>query len=135
MTIMSVATMVATAEPAPRRALLVEDDADVRQILTAYLELEGLGVIAAGDGIEGLERAAREQPDLIVTDVAMPRMDGLTMVRRLREQAARVPVLVISGNAEPANAAAAGGTAFLPKPLALSVFRSTVQRLLAGVAA
>jgi DNA-binding response OmpR family regulator len=66
------------------RALVVEDSSTIAAIVKHYLELEGFDVLVAADGIAGLETARREQPDLIVTDMNLPGMDGLDMVRALR---------------------------------------------------
>jgi CheY-like chemotaxis protein len=121
-----------------RTALVVEDDVNVRAVLAAMLALEGLGVIVAGDGAEGLARAEHDQPDLIVTDVAMPCMDGLTMVRRVRESLGRqVPTVVVSGHAEldlPADLCGER-VRFMSKPLVLDDFRDLVRGLLSPPAA
>jgi len=66
------------------RALIVEDSSTIAAIVKHYLELEGFDVLVATDGIAGLETARRELPDLIVTDMNLPGMDGLDMVRALR---------------------------------------------------
>ena len=66
------------------RALIVEDSSTIAAIVKHYLELEGFEVLVATDGLAGLATARRERPDLIVTDMNLPLMDGLDMVRALR---------------------------------------------------
>ena len=66
------------------RVLVVEDDATVAEVVTRYLEREGYTVRAVGDGLEALEIAASQPPDLVVLDVMLPGIDGLEVCRRLR---------------------------------------------------
>ena len=65
--------------------LIVEDEESQRKILSDYLNKRGFDTIEARDGVEGLEVAISKHPDLILLDVRMPRMDGMTMMHRLRE--------------------------------------------------
>ena len=76
--------------------LLVEDDPDKRQLLAVALEMAGYNVQTANDGVEGLLAVESHQPDLIVTDVMMPKMDGYEMVRRVRANPATrfIPVII-----------------------------------------
>lgn len=69
------------------RALVVEDSRTVACLMKHYLQLEGFEVLLAADGTIGLETARRERPSVIVTDLNMPGMDGLEMVRALRADA------------------------------------------------
>jgi len=69
----------------PKKILVVEDDPDARELLRSILTLAGLNVVLARDGEEGLERAREVSPDLVITDISMPRLDGLGLIRRLRE--------------------------------------------------
>jgi CheY-like chemotaxis protein len=119
-----------------RRALLVEDDEAVRQVLSAFLQIDGIGVIEAVDGMDGLERACADCPDLVVTDIMMPRMDGITLLHRLREHDASrsVPVLLISGHSDPPVPieSTIGPVGFVNKPVSLGNFLAEVKRLLAA---
>jgi diguanylate cyclase (GGDEF)-like protein len=76
--------------------LLVEDDEDKRQLLKVALEMAGYNVQTATDGVEGLLAVESHQPDLIVTDVMMPNMDGYEMVRRIRANPSTrfIPVII-----------------------------------------
>lgn len=88
----------------PRERILVVDDSySTREIERSILELENYQVTTASDGIEGLERAKEHQFDLIITDVNMPRMDGVKFVEQLRQQAAykETPVVVVSTVEDP----------------------------------
>lgn len=82
----------------PPRILVVEDSDDNRRLLSIYLGREGYEVIEACDGVEGLESALRLSFDLICSDVQMPRMDGYTLCRQLKEnpQTERVPIILIT---------------------------------------
>jgi two-component system chemotaxis response regulator CheB len=81
------------------RVLVVDDSAVVRQALTHLLTRVGMAVTAASDPIIAQDKIARERPDVIVLDIEMPRMDGLTFLRKLMAEAP-IPVVVCSGLAE-----------------------------------
>ncbi|GEJ58402.1 protein-glutamate methylesterase/protein-glutamine glutaminase [Anaeromyxobacter diazotrophicus] len=89
------------ASPAPPRVLVVDDSAVVRQVLTAILSSAGMQVEVAGDPLIAMERMARQRPDAVVLDIEMPRMDGLTFLRRLMSADEPVPALICSSLAGP----------------------------------
>lgn len=78
--------------------LVVEDEDALQLVLKDVLTVEGYDVILANNGIEGLEMALRDHPDLILLDILMPKMDGLEMLKNLRsdEWGKRVPVIVLT---------------------------------------
>jgi len=78
--------------------LLVEDDPLVSQMYTRRLEKEGIEVILASDGIEGLEKLKSEKIDLVLLDIMMPKMNGYEMLKRVREnpQTRDMPVMVLT---------------------------------------
>ncbi|MGB2580090.1 MAG: response regulator [Minisyncoccia bacterium] len=78
--------------------LVVEDEEPLRMVLKDVLTVEGYGIIEAKNGIEGLDMALREHPDLILLDILMPKMDGLEMLKKLREDewGRKVPVIVLT---------------------------------------
>ena len=84
-----------TARPA--RILTIDDEALVREILTAYLEDSGFEVIQAGDGQTGIDLIGREQPDLVLCDLRMPGMDGLQVLATVTRDFPELPILVVSG--------------------------------------
>jgi len=76
----------------------VDDFDDTRLLLRTWLERRGFGVVEAEDGIEAVQRAQTESPDLIIMDMEMPRMDGLSATRRIRQLAALMttPIVAVS---------------------------------------
>jgi two-component system, cell cycle response regulator DivK len=107
--------------PIHRKVLIVDDDRDARELFTFVLEDAGATVALAEDGVTGLRAALERQPDLVLTDIAMPRMDGINMVRRLREQECTrtIPVVAITGHVVadlPERAREAGCAEVVPKP-------------------
>jgi DNA-binding response OmpR family regulator len=84
---------------APPRVLVVDDDANVSEVVTRYLEREGFAVEAVGDGVTALDRALAEPPDLVVLDLMLPGLSGLEVCRRLRAMAP-VPVIMLTAKGE-----------------------------------
>lgn len=80
---------------AENRILVIDDDPEVAQILTAILKPQGFTIYQASDGKEGLKKAYELHPDLVVLDVSMPLMDGWEVCRRLREMS-NVPILMLT---------------------------------------
>ena len=109
--------------PAPK-VLVVDDEAAIRDLLEDVLQEEGYAVRCAADGLAALAEAERDPPDLVVADVAMPRLDGLGLLGRLRERGDRPPFVFVSAAR---SVPQAPGVAFVPKPFDL-------DRLLAAVA-
>ena len=82
-----------------RRILLVEDDKEIREGIEIFLRGQGYRVFQAADGVKGLEILEREEIHLAIVDIMMPRMDGVTMVIRLREHY-DFPVIFLSAKSE-----------------------------------
>jgi DNA-binding response OmpR family regulator len=80
----------------PVRILVVEDDEEIAQVLQRSLRMEGYEVKLAGDGVRGLEEAHAFLPDLIVLDLGLPRLDGVDVAKRLREDGDEVPILMLT---------------------------------------
>lgn len=109
--------------------LVVDDDESIGNILHEYLQDEGFRVLVARDGNEALRRAHAERPDVIISDVLMPRLDGyglLEQVRRSPELSA-IPLVLMS--CIPPRAAQERPNAFLRKPFDLGVLLSLVCRM------
>ncbi len=123
----------ASMRPERKRILIVEDDTGALSAL-AYALGARYDVVVARDGVEGAEVAAKSPPDLIITDVTMPRLDGIGMVRRIREQqAAKVPVIFVSALDSPMAVVAgiaAGARHYLTKPLDLNDLEKRIVRVL-----
>jgi CheY-like chemotaxis protein len=103
------------------KVLVVEDNFDARKVLRAILEHEQLEVVEAADGIEGLERAESESPDLVITDISMPRLSGREMIGRLRKspEHKHLPILAITayGIERAMDAIKAGASRALARPV------------------
>lgn len=112
----------------PRAVLIVERDPAMRTLQRFFLERAGLAVEFADDGPSALARARQAPPLVVVTEILVPGLDGLTLCRRLHEDTAtaHVPVIVFSILAAAARAAEAGAHAFLRKPLVESTFVAAV---------
>lgn len=119
-----------------RRTVLVVDDApDMREIYGSYLGHHGFGVFTAPDGHEAVELALAHRPDVIVMDLAMPRLNGITAVHRLKQDARtrRIPVIILTGYAFRAiqqGALEAGADVFLTKPCLPEDLEQHVRALL-----
>jgi CheY-like chemotaxis protein len=119
--------------PDERVILIAERDQNVRELQQFFLQKAGFAVEFADDGQAALERARSNPPALVVTEILIPRVDGLALCRRLREdpRTAAVPVIVFSILSAAARAAEAGASAFLRKPLVESIFVAAVNDLVA----
>ena len=128
----------ATGAPASREGraliLVVERDRHVRELEAHFLNEAGFAVQFAADGVAALEQVRRTAPDLVVTEVLVPRLDGLALCRTLKAdpRTAHVTVLVFSILAAGGRAREAGADAFLMKPLAERRLVDTVRQLLAA---
>ncbi|HZQ27165.1 MAG TPA: response regulator [Acidimicrobiales bacterium] len=101
--------------------LVVDDDPVIQKLLQVNFEMEGYVVITAGDGVEGLERARADRPDIIICDIMMPRMDGLEVTRTLKgdPDTAPIPIVLLSAKAQQADVnagEATGANAYVTKP-------------------
>jgi two-component system, cell cycle response regulator DivK len=118
----------------PSKILIVEDNADSRDMLTTVLAAEGYEVITAEDGRAGLELALAEHPNIILTDIQMPNLDGVEMIRHLRSMpaVAEVPVLVMTAFASGSisDAMRAGANHGMRKPLDLNGLLRALAQLL-----
>ena len=114
--------------------LIAERDPTVRKFQELFLRRAGFAVEFADDGHAALERARLARPSLLVTEVLIPKLDGLALCRRLREDPLTkdIPVIVFSILSASARAAEAGANAYLRKPLVESVFVVAVQGLIAA---
>lgn len=115
------------------KVLVVEDEGTLALLMRMFLEDEGFDVRVASDGQHGLDLFYKERPDIVVTDYMMPRMDGSTMVARLRAAGERVPVIMASAVAsrQIAEVANIDVDAFLSKPYRDSQLIALIRRQLA----
>lgn len=114
--------------------LIAERDQSVRALERHFLERAGFQVEFADDGVALLDRIPTTRPAVIVTEILIPRLDGLTLCRRLRDDPStrEIPVIVFSILSAAPRAAEAGAFAFLRKPLVESVFVGIIQEAIAA---
>ncbi len=116
-----------------RRILVVDDDADILRIVCTMLEGRGWTVQEAASGEEALEKARRDPPDLILLDILMPRMNGLEVLRRVRElvPAARIAMITAFGDVESyLEAMDLGACGYLNKPFEPEELLALIDRCL-----
>ncbi|GHI88374.1 response regulator transcription factor [Streptomyces xanthophaeus] len=121
------------AEGDQQRVLVVDDEPAVREALRRSLAFEGYAVQTAVDGLDALDKAASYAPDLIVLDIQMPRMDGLTAARRLRATGSVIPVLMLTARdtvGDRVTGLDAGADDYLVKPFELDELFARVRALL-----
>jgi two-component system, chemotaxis family, chemotaxis protein CheY len=118
----------------PQTILVIEDDPDARLLIQSVLRHAGFLVVLAADGQEGLEKVPSSSPDLIVTDVAMPRLNGLGVIHAIRSTPAykQVPILAITsfGAERAMDALRAGANRALARPVRNELMLEFVNDLL-----
>ena len=119
----------------PKRILVIDDDRQVSLALSVRLKAAGYEVDVAGDGESGLEKLSAVVPDIVLLDMRMPGIDGVEVMRRMKQdpQLADIPVIFVSANAqETAKRAAlgAGGKIFLEKPFESRALLEAIQCVL-----
>src|SRR5262245_37258015 len=124
-----------TPNPAGARVLVVEDEPNIRDLIALHLKLEGLTPIAVGDGNEGLSVARAEPFDLVVLDLMLPGLDGITVCRAIRRETTNsdVPILMLTARREEADKVIgleSGADDYLTKPFGVREFVARVRALL-----
>ena len=121
-------------EGAPR-ILFVDDEEQIRKLMTTYLARQGYEVVTASDGIEALKAVRARAPSLVITDVTMPNMNGFELTRRLRadHRTARIPVLMLSARKQADDVLtgyAEGADEYVAKPVEMAVLGAKIDVLL-----
>lgn len=110
-----------------KKVLVVDDDATLLELLVDTLEAVGYETVAAPGGIEALEALTKQSFDVIVTDVKMPGVDGITLLRKVRRHYPDLPVLFVTGVATPDLIAGADPDGFLAKPFRISRIEEMIE--------
>jgi two-component system response regulator ResD len=124
--------MDGTKAPSPCKVLIVDDEMRMRRVITDYLRIKGYDTVEAGDGAEALERFFQEQPDLVLLDVMMPRMDGWEVCRRIRAKS-RVPVIMLTAKGEEEDELQGfqlGVDEYISKPFSLKILLARIEAVL-----
>ncbi|MFY9268427.1 MAG: response regulator [Candidatus Manganitrophaceae bacterium] len=105
----------------PKKVLVVDDEEFVRQLIHIKLKFSGIETIEAGNGIEAIEKALSEKPDLILLDVMMPKMNGFEACQRLKEnkETAHIPIVMLTARGDPSakeRGGHVGALEYLTKP-------------------
>jgi two-component system chemotaxis response regulator CheY len=114
--------------------LTVDDSASMRMLLKASLTAQGFKIEAANDGRHGLERMSEVMPDLLITDINMPEMDGFELIEavRAKPEFRGVPILVLStefSDEKKARARSAGATGWITKPFDATKLGTAIRRV------
>lgn len=119
------------------KILITDDDPVIIELLQVNLEFEGYDVITAADGLEAVERAARDAPDLVILDIMMPRMDGWTARAEMLKdpRTAEIPVIFLSARAQQADLRKgyeSGVAAYVTKPFEPVELLDLIEQILTG---
>jgi CheY-like chemotaxis protein len=114
--------------------LVVDDDPDILDAICDIVAAEGYEVVRARNGLEALERVRDRRPDIILLDLMMPVMDGLTFAASLRDRYGDhgIPIVVISADGNPARAASVGAAGYLAKPFDIDTLLVHLSTMTAG---
>ncbi|MCB9420761.1 MAG: response regulator [Ardenticatenaceae bacterium] len=118
-----------------RLVLVVDDDQEIREMLCVLLQINGFATDEAEDGLVALQKIREQPPHIVVLDVMMPNMDGITLCRLLRQEPETngLPIVMLSGKAHPhavEDGLRAGADRYLIKPSGLDVLIATLHELL-----
>ena len=117
------------------KILIVDDDPTTRKLLGLFLRAKGYEVAYAENGIDGIEKLGRENPNLIISDLNMPYMDGIEFVKTVRADPARcdIPILMVTTEADPEErerALSTGVNGYLVKPVTADIITQNIRHIL-----
>jgi two-component system chemotaxis response regulator CheY len=118
--------------------MIVDDSVTIRMSVSAMLSENGFNVVTANDGADALAKLGSSTPDLIISDLNMPTMDGMTFVRKARTlpRSRFTPILMLTTESDPTKrqaAKAAGATGWLVKPVRADALIGVIRQLVPGV--
>ncbi len=119
-----------------KQILIIDDEPQIRSLLTLILEREGFNVIVASDGKEGIKLFQEEKPDIVITDLIMPGKEGIETIRELKKENPILPIIAMSGGGRNAPdsylqmAKLLGANAVFEKPFEKEVFLNAVKKFL-----
>lgn len=119
----------------PKKILIVDDSESIREVVSFTLENEGFEVLVANDGTDALKFLDGRKIDMIITDLHMPEMDGITLIKHVREMEAyqRIPILFLTTESQTAKkmeAKEAGATGWIIKPFVPAKLIAALQKVL-----
>ena len=120
----------------PNRILIVEDEANIRELLRLYLEREGYTVLEAENGVEGIKKWKSDKPDMLLLDVMMPVMDGWEVCREIRAES-DVPIIMLTAKGETADRVSGlemGADDYIVKPLEMPEVIARVRAVFRRIA-
>lgn len=120
----------------PKRILIVEDEANIRELLRLYLEREGYTVLEAENGVEGIKKWKSDKPDMLLLDVMMPVMDGWEVCREIRAES-DVPIIMLTAKGETADRVSGlemGADDYIVKPLEMPEVIARVRAVFRRIA-
>lgn len=117
------------------KIVLVEDEPDILKTLQVFLQSEGFQVLTAVDGIQGLNMAREEEPDLIILDIMIPKLDGYKVCAMLKldEKYKRIPIVMFTARAQEADkeiGKGVGADAYITKPFNPEALLTTIKELI-----
>lgn len=119
----------------PKKILIVDDSESIREVVSFTLENEGFEVLVANDGTDALKFLDGREIDMIITDLHMPEMDGITLIKHVREMEAyqRIPILFLTTESQTSKkmeAKEAGATGWIIKPFVPAKLIAALQKVL-----
>ena len=115
-----------------QKVLIADDEKHIREILKMYCEKEGFDVIEAADGAEAILKVQSEKPDILILDIMMPKLDGLSVLRKMRNKNENTPVLLLTAKDSVEDRVAgldAGANDYLSKPFHLAELEARIRSL------
>ncbi len=112
------------------KILIVDDDQHIRRLYKEELEDEGYEVVAAATGTEALELFERENPDLVTLDILMPDIDGIKLLRQMKEKKPRIPIIMSTAYDYRDDFAVWASEAYIVKSAELTDLKETIRKLL-----